>query len=185
MKAYVITEGRFDADLLTRILGPAVLQSVAVGESKGVSSAISLARSVIAVRQKPIAFFADSDALADHAIERRRQEIGELIGLAAGSTPFKIILAVPEIEVLFFQSTEMAERIFGRTFSGTELEFAQLQPAKKFKELTSQRSREEILALLNEEDVEAMRNAPPIQELLSFLAQLPDEVEAESFARAS
>lgn len=185
MKAYVIAESRFDAALLTKLLGPAILKTVAVAESGDISSSISLARSAIAVRQKPIAFFADSDALADHAIERRRQEIGELIGLAAGSTPFKVILAVPEIEVLFFQSTEMAERIFGKTFSGTELEFAQLQPAKTFKELTSQRSGEEILALLNEEDVALMSNAPPIQELLSFLAQLPDEVETEPFAKAS
>jgi len=94
--------------------------------------------------------------------------------VARNFLPYKIIIAVPEIEVLFFQQPEVLRRRFGGAVTDHLLELAQYSARAALRKLAadgdSEKLRWEILKSLTDEDVAALRQSELVREMLEFIA---------------
>lgn len=110
MNAYVVTENRLVADLLRRVLPALEDEGIHVVDDAERSSAISLARTLLMSRGKPVLLVLDSGTVdADHLSEQR-VTVGEMLHAAAVRSPAEVVLAEPALEAVLFESPEHLER---------------------------------------------------------------------------
>ena len=173
MIAYIICEGAFDVALLRQILPQDLLINVEIVAAGGLSAIKSLSRSLLVRRQVPIAIVADSDSIIPESVQERRRSIEELISSVAVDTYFKVILAVPSIETVFFQDSKLLPRLLGFEPSQEILSLATAQPYKALKELLGQAGGEHgkfsLFHHLTDEDLKALCRAQVMQEIIHFL----------------
>jgi hypothetical protein len=173
MTAYLVCEGAADAQLLKRILSEEVLHSLEIVAAGGLSSAKSMARSLVVRRQAPVAIVIDSDSIALDQVEDRRRTTEDIVKGVASNTPVKVILAVPTIEAMFFQDIALLSRIVGCDPSPDILEMAVAQPLQALTQLISQSqpylNQSQLIEQLTADDLAILRKTPLVQEIIQFL----------------
>ncbi|WNZ45258.1 hypothetical protein Q2T42_26065 [Leptolyngbya boryana CZ1] len=181
-KAYIVVEGPTDAAILRKILPSESLQQVKFIDGEGKYGAVSMARKLLMTEHIPTALVIDAGT--DHAsMVHEQQDLDYLLRLAADGTPFQILMAVPAIEVLFFQDRGFLEQLLGRTFTDLEWQLASQQPRQLLNTVQGgyQRFVETAIAHLNGEAIAMLRQHPLIQDLIKFLITL-EGLSTEAFA---
>src|SRR4051794_31070543 len=128
MIAYVVTERQFDADVLRRILPPELVHGVGFVSAGGVSAIRSMASSLVVVRQMPVAVVVDSGSTDPVVIRDRHQDIEEFVKSDSPGIPVKVIMAVPEMEALFFHDPRILHRLFDGKVTEEILAAARTEP---------------------------------------------------------
>jgi hypothetical protein len=175
MNVNVLTEGNFDGLLLAKLIAEEEgRDDVEIKVVGGKSSLYSVARTLLAVRRKPVAVVFDAHTPEPDAALERQREAEDVIGDVAGGVPFRVLVAVPELEVLFFQRPELLRRVFGEAINEHVMELAQLSPRRALQKLAPDKPYEsiriDVLRAMDPSDVQALRNESPlIQDLLSFI----------------
>jgi hypothetical protein len=181
MTAYLVCEGDRDAQLLKRVLPAELLNTVEIIAAGGLSSLKSLARSLIVRRQSPVVIVIDADLTVPSQVEERRKDIEEIVGSVAANTPFKVILAVPMLETIFFQDISLLSRLLGYEPSQEMLGLAVYQPKQSLNQLIAQskkcQSQFQLVEQLTNEDLEVFRKIPVIQEIVMFLQSVRETVD--------
>jgi len=186
MIAYIVCEGPSDAQLLKTVLPKKLLNDVQVVAAGGISAVKSLARSLVVRRQVPMIIVVDADSVVQELIQERLKSFEEIVGGVAANTPVKVVLAVPEMEAIFFQDASFLSRLLGYIPPQNLLDLAVFQPKKALEQLLSQSEKNnhlsplEILARLSNEDTEILRKAPFIQEIINFLESVRETAKAQS-----
>jgi hypothetical protein len=190
MIACVITEQQPEADLLRRILPDTLCDRVWIGAGggvSGISGVKSLASTMAVSRGTPVAIVVDAKSTDPEMIQYRRQDIEEVVLYVSTGVPIKVILAVPQLEIVFFQDPQLLRRLFDSRVTAEILCLARANPRCALNELLagsdSIHQPEEILAALTPQDFETLRQADVIRELADFLRQVREL--APSTARAS
>ncbi len=188
MIAYVIVGGCSEVEILRRVLGPELCREVEFVAGGGVDGVTSMARTVVAVRRRPTAIVIDADSPEPEAERDKRQGMEELVGSVAGRVPFRVIVAVPAFEVVFFKAPDLLKRAYPDTFSPSVLELAQLSTRRAIERLNPGGKRgefiERILHFLKDEDMEAMQTVDFIDELRQFLRRVQEEAGTTARAQA-
>ena len=128
-RTYVVTEGDTDVAVLKRVLPEGIVASAEfVPAGGGMDSARSLARSLLASRQRPVALVVDADTSDQLEVQERVDFLDYYLRQGAGATRFGVFAAVPEIEVLFFEDRAFVERIAQEHFSERAWELAKRHP---------------------------------------------------------
>lgn len=173
MIAYIISEGSFDAQLLKTVLPPNLLTDVGVVSAGGASAIESLARSLVVRRRVPVLIVFDAGSVVPELVELRRQEIEEVILWVAGRTPVKVVPAVPEIEIIFFQDVSLLSRLLGYTPPQDILDRAVFLPKQALEESLARSDKiqdiSQIIDRLTDEDIEILRSSSVMQEIVQFL----------------
>ncbi|MBD2453356.1 hypothetical protein H6G80_04620 [Nostoc sp. FACHB-87] len=173
MIAYIVCEGASDVELLQRVLPKELLNNIEIVAAGGLSAIKSLARSLVVRRQVPIAIVADADSVAPEVVQERLSSIEEIVKSVAIDTQVKVILAVPSIEIIFFQDRSLLSRLLGYEPSPEMLSLATSQPNKVLKQLLSQSQRDysqsSITQQLTNDDLKILRQNSVIQEVIHFL----------------
>ncbi|CAN1212379.1 DUF4276 domain-containing protein [Tumidithrix helvetica PCC 7403] len=181
MIAYIICEGAYDNQLLKAVLPPQLLKQVEVVSAGGISSVKSLARSLVVRRQAPVAIVVDADSTVPELIQMQIRDITEIVESVSVNTPVKAILFVPEMEAIFFQDPELLERLLGYRPSQDLLGLAVSQPRKALEQMLAQsekvHNQSQLIDQLAHENLEILRNAPVIQELIHFLESVREPVK--------
>jgi hypothetical protein len=175
MSAYVVVEGISDIAILQAVLNPNLLENVALVDAGGAASIPSLARSLIVRRSTPVAIFADSDSLQKEVISERREQFKDLVSSVAGSTPSAVVLAVPEVEAIFFSAPDMIKRMFGEV-PPELLALGRRDPKGVLAQLGEMSKRRwdvnKAFDLMTDKNLEQLRQTQPIRELTKFLEQV-------------
>jgi hypothetical protein len=183
-RAYLLVEGETDAAFLRKVLAPDAQKDVEVVPAGGAAAIPSLARSLLVRRGVPVAVFADSDSLNPAVIRERQQSLQGLIEMVAASVPVKVVLAVPEMEVCFFVSPEVIEKVLGRKVPPELISLGRRDPRGILDYLATGGKRKwdtrQAIQEMDGSDIERIRAAPPIQELTKFLQGLPQLVPTGS-----
>jgi len=182
-KAYVITEGRSDAEILKRLLPEDILKSVEVLAGAGRYSAQSLARSILAVKRLPVALVLDADTRDDSSIQEQKDFLQESLAQASSGAPFEIFLAVPSLEVLFFERPAFIESLSQHSYSQSEWDMAKFSPGAFLSKSLGDDFNEAIVKLLDnldEQTIETIRKNLLVKALTEFLSSAI-EAEASSF----
>lgn len=179
MIAYIVCEGSFDVQLLKIVIPEELLNKVEVVAAGGLSAVKSLARSLIVRRQVPVGVVIDADSVAPEVVKERLKSVEELVESVSANIPFKVIAAVPEMEIIFFQDIALLSRLLGYEPSQDMLTSAAFQPCKTLQKLLSQSHHEkhsfsQIINQLTNEDLKILRQAPFIQELIHFLQSVQE-----------
>jgi hypothetical protein len=182
MTAYLVCEGDRDAQLLKRVLPEEILNNVEIIPAGGLSAIKSLARSLIVRRQAPVAIVIDADVIAPEQVEERLKDAEEIVESVAANTPVKVILAVPAIEIIFFQDVSLLSRLLEYSPSQEMLSLAIYQPWQALTQLISQsnkyQSQSGLIEQLTNEDLEILRKTPVIQEIIQFLQSVRETAVA-------
>jgi hypothetical protein len=175
-RAYVLVEGQTDAELLKKVLPPAAQQQVEFVVANG--SIASLARSYLVRRRVPVAVFMDADSLNPEVVEERRQSTEELIRAASAAVPVKVVVVVPELESLFFAAPEVIEKVLGQQIAPIFISLGERDPKGVLSQLAAAGNTTwdtfRAIAALDAQDLERIRATAPVQELISFLQNLPE-----------
>ena len=176
MIAYIVCEGITDAQLLQRILPKELLNDVEIVAAGGLSAIKSLARSLIVRRQVPVAIVADADSVEPNVIHDRLNSIEEIVKSVAISTPVKVILAVPTIEIIFFEDIGLLSHLleYGPSQAQKMMNLAKSQPDKAIREFLDRSQRNGLINQLTNDDLEILRKVPFIQEIIYFLQSLQE-----------
>jgi len=173
MIAYIVCEGDFDVQLLKVILPKELLQNIEVVPAGGLYAAESLARSLIVRRQVPVVLVLDADLVDPDLVKERRTSIQETVESVSINTLVKVILATPEMETIFFQDSLLLSRLLGQEITQETMIWATFQPRKTLEKLLAQsecyHSQSQLIEQLVNENLETLRKAPVIQELIQFL----------------
>lgn len=184
MTNYIVCEGKSDAQLLKRLLQEELVGRVEIVAAGGFFSTKSLARSLIVRRQSPVVILADADVISPEQVEQRLKDATEDVGSFAINTPFKVILAVPSIEIIFFKDIRLLSHLLGYTPPQDILNLATYQPRQALEQLISQsesvQDQCQLVEQLAHEDLETLRGAPVIQELIQFLQSVRETTSSYS-----
>lgn len=176
MKVYVFVEGVCEVELLRRLLPAEWHASLVFVPVARAASIPSLARSILATRRQPVAVVLDSDSLSPDLIHDRRQNMQELIQVAAPSVPAKVVMAVPQLEAILFHDPQLLPKVLERAFTPELVARARFEPAVVLKELLAQSAGMSTLAqllnALSPQDVETLKAAPPVRELNEYLQRV-------------
>lgn len=135
MKSYIVTEGRADAELLSRILGAVALPPVHVTDAGGKSSALPLAKSILAGRQSPVALVLDADSLDPVRTSEQERLYSDLMRAASRRVPFRVFLAQPSLERALFDDSATLSRVLGVDIPESMVEEAQFRPQEVLERL--------------------------------------------------
>ncbi len=174
MKAYLLVEGNSDLAFFQRLLPPEIQPETTIVASGGRSNITSTARSLMVTKRRPLALVTDSDAVERDAVEQRLQTLEELVGSATEGVPYKVILAVPEIESWFFVVPEVLERLSGQKLSPEQRELGELRPKEVLRQLFKDHGPlfvHKLASELTEPEVKTLQETQPRKELIEFLTE--------------
>jgi hypothetical protein len=174
MNASVLTEGNFDGMFLATLIAEEQQRDdIDIRVVGGKSAIHSVARTLLAVNRIPVAVVIDADSPEPDVAMERQSSAEEVIGAAAIGIPFRVIVAVPELEILFFRRPELLHRVFGEAVNDHVMELAQLSPRRALEKLAPgkplQNVRLDVLKEMDADDLHALRETDLIQELLGFI----------------
>ncbi len=169
----VVVEGETDKLIVERLLRGVIEPPVQVVSAQGRSSAISLARTVLASRPNPVALVLDADSSDHERIEELRADLASSLAAAGSTTPFHVCLAVPTIEAWLFEDADGIRRAFDgawRREAEIEARFAPKDAIRKlFMGRNERPSPESVGHLLDDLDLTRIRTADSVQRLVQFL----------------
>lgn len=172
MRAYVVTENLHHSELLKRLLPAPIVQDVQFIE--GGRSADSMASSVAAVRQKPVALVMDAHTTDEVTVLERKTSLRELLKLPASGVRSEVFLARPELEAIYFYSRAILEQTTGRELTPVLLEKSKHRPKDALEEFLSASDKFknpiDLLSALGEREMDKLRQHPLIQQLDAFLS---------------
>ncbi len=182
MITYIICEGSFDAQLLKTVLPANLLTDVGVVAVGRVSGVESLARSLVVRRRVPVVIVVDADSVVPELVQQRRKDIEETVESVSINTPVKVVMAVPEMEIIFFQDVSLLSRLLGYIPHQDILDRAVIQPKQALEELIARseliHDRSQILDRLTNKDIEILQLSSVMQEIVHFLQSVRETANA-------
>ncbi|MFL5540071.1 MAG: hypothetical protein ACJ8J0_13860 [Longimicrobiaceae bacterium] len=140
------------------------------------SNAIMSACSTLSRKQTPTVLLLDSETLEERMLVESQLEIGGILNRGCGNTPHRLVLAIPQVDVILFSDREGFERALGKKMSDLELFEARFRPRAVFRRLLGEGDFEEkALAVINALDDAALRRMarhPIIREIRDFMAEV-------------
>ena len=163
----ILTEGESDAALLDRVLSDDVKAKSRVITSRGYSSMISMAKSILVKSDVYIMLIMDSDTTNKSVIEDKKKDILYLFASIGKREHVRIFFFVPEMEVVFFENEEFRDKHFD------EEQYSKLligqHPRSIVKE--SYANVRSFLTKLSPNDIQVLKKSSQIKELLNDIKE--------------
>jgi hypothetical protein len=176
VKAFVIVKGQTDVEILKALLPHEIVDSISTVTAGERSNLTSVARTLLVTQHKPVAILVKAESQDETLIQQQRQTTEDLVKAVSGKVPVKVILLVPEIEIVFFQAPRVIERVFGPALPDELVILARDNPKAALSQLFARKmpgphNLRAVLDRLDDEDIESLRSTPPIRELITFLTE--------------
>ncbi len=139
------------------------------------------------MKRIPVAVVIDADSPEQEVASERQHSAEEVLGDAAGGVPFRVIVAVPELEILFFKRPQLLKKVYGKSLTALVTELGRVSPGRALKRLDPDLSdlhlQFKILRAMDEADIKALRATALIKELLSFLREAVEYSKRSAVSR--
>lgn len=176
IQAYVVTEQDAHGDILRRLLPEDMVTTLAfVTHSYPAMSGVG---TMLAVRRRPVALVADAHTTNELVMLEQLDLINYYLRRASRGYPFKVLMPMPELEVVFFQDRAVLERLIGERLTDREWRIARCSPRALLADvlgeppITAAR-----LNRLRDADIAILQQHPIIRELTVFLTTVLQEQE--------
>jgi hypothetical protein len=144
------------------------------------SAALSESTSILVVKRVPVALVVDANTDHENAIYEQQDTLQYLLHQAAVRVPFKVLLAIPSIETIFFQDRTLLEQLIHHQVTDTEWELAKYNPKKSLTYFLGENPLPGLIRQLTDKSVAILQKHPLITELVEFLSSVthtPTEVK--------
>jgi hypothetical protein len=168
-QVYVITEGQTDLDVLEKLLPELVTKDTGLILT---DSAVSHSRTILTTKRIPVAVVADANTDDEAAIYEQQDTLQYLLQQASARVPFKVLLAIPSIETIFFQDRPLLEQLLNRHLTDTEWQLAQYHPKKSLTYFLGENPLPGLLNKLTDQAILILQKHPLITELTEFLSSV-------------
>ena len=172
MRQIIVTEGKYDKKLLEKVLPDYITSKTIIDNGAGFSSALSLASSYYIRGDNKILVIIDSDTNDKEKLREKKDSSEKFLDRFSDSSKIKLVLSVPELEVLFFTDKGFIEKYFNAHLSDTEYELYKRDPKYAFEKLSNGKRfidvRNELLENIDTELKNKMINEKPIQEIIEY-----------------
>jgi hypothetical protein len=162
----IVTEGKTDGLLLSKIFSG--VENIKIKAGTGYSSALTLAKTILAFQKKPVLLLLDADSNDQTDIAERHDFVQSYLNMATPGAVFKIVLFQPELETIFFEDASVAEHLMGRPLTENELKSARLRPKQVLQTAMTGKDLD-FIAKLNSDDISRLNQLAIFQEIKSFL----------------
>jgi hypothetical protein len=184
MNVYAIFDSIASARIVDRVVGD---PSIMLASGAVRSSAIMMACGALSRERTPTVLVLDSDSLEERAILEKQAEIGGILGDCNGRIPYRLILAVPQVEAILFTDRNGFEKALGRKVGDEDWFEARFRPRAVLKRLLAGSDYEDAVRKLGETlDAAALRRMarhPIIQEIRSFMAEVQEPASKRARVR--
>ena len=170
MKVYVLAEGQTGIAILQRLLQRRVDTNVEFVSGGGKSSAISLAQSLLVARLQPVAVVMDADSVDIERVREQETIYYDLLKARAMGVPFRVLLAVPAIEFLFFESPGVLKDLGIKVTERDSID-AKYRPKQALDRLLRQTGTppHQFIERLPDSAIERLSELPLVKELTEFV----------------
>jgi hypothetical protein len=171
MTAYLVTQRKADAALLSRLVGPEVGRKLRVQVEEAWSEAVSGARARL-LEGCPVALVLDAGSRKALDIARHRGFLQFGLGLAGPGFMWRVLLVKPEIARLYFRDAGVLRQLVGHVPSEEQLARARSEPRRILAELLGvplPALDAELLGRLETVDVRPLARLRSLQRLRDFL----------------
>jgi hypothetical protein len=173
---YAILDSLPSARLVRRVIRD---DSFEVFDSGERSTAIMSACGVLSRELIPTVLLLDSETLEDRLLMESRLTIGGILERGHGRTPYRLILAIPQVEAILFSDREGFEQALGHNVADLDWFEARFRPRAVFRRLLGDPEHFETgaLAVINALDDAALRRMarhPVIREIRGFMAEVQE-----------
>jgi hypothetical protein len=166
----VVTEGKFDLELINLLAGPGLPADTVVVQAGGYSAADSLARSILVDSKSRVALVVDADAIDRSQVEQRRRVLEHSLGQAGTRDRWQVTMFTPTIEAVLFRNRSVIEAAVGHPVSDADMIRGEYEPKRILKSLLPDYPNGSLLIKrLDSTDLTALRNQPEIREIVQFL----------------
>jgi hypothetical protein len=173
-KCFVIVEGPLDVGMFRKLLdGLFGDDAIRLTDAGGKSSAVSLARTILARRPEHVALVVDAEENDPEKVAAAQTELEAALGAVAPAVRFGVFLFAPSLESVLLQDEGALRAAFGEKISQQFLEESREHPKKVLRDLLGVPPNPEACnALLKHLDLERLRRTPPIPQLMEFLGEV-------------
>jgi len=159
----IITERRSDAELLQKLLPDEIVGNSRFIPSAGFSSAVSKAKSIAIRLRHPVFLVLDSDTAEHNEAEEKREQIEYIFRSLGKSDQVNVFLFEPEIEVIFFESEKVREKVLRMSPRTNSFYPRQI--------IGSIGNRSRLIDKLDNKDIESLRKETSLKELIRLCSE--------------
>jgi hypothetical protein len=171
-RAYIVTASEAVGNLLKTILPEAVVSDVYFVNGESPYGAESMTSTILTLKRLPVVLIMNANTTNESLIHEQAEELSYLLRQSAAGVPFKLAIAVPEIEVIFFQDRQFVEELAQKQFTDLEWQLIQRHPQELLNILPGGSAAfvKTALCSLNEYRLQLLQQHPLIQEIVRFLS---------------
>jgi len=178
MTPHIVISGAPGRRLVERVLRSAGRGAFDVVEGGDPADAVELARTLLS-RGEPVALVLDAGTADEGAAEAQREEVDDELRGAAGSTPFRVVMAAPRAERLLFADRDGFQRALGREISDRSAWAARSDPRGMLARLLEGEDVDAgaigIVERLDDEALTEIARHPAFAEIIDLLVEVaPD-----------
>ena len=186
MNVFAILDSMPAARLVRRIIGDESFEVFNAGER---SNAIMMACGALSRELTPTVLLLDSETLEDRMLTESRLTVGGILDRSHGRTPYRLILAIPQVEAILLSDREGFEKALGRKVADLDWFEARFRPRAVFRRLLGDPEdfEDRALAVINALDdaaLQRMGRHSIIQEIRSFMAEVQEPSKHARVRRA-
>ena len=182
MRVVAIVESEAAGRLIRRAVSDEVFEVYNAGEP---STAMMMACTALSREQAPTVLLMDSETLEERTLLEAQLEIGGFLSRCHGCTPYRLILAIPQVEAILFSDREGFERALGRKVADLDWFEARFRPRAVLRRLLGDDGRfeEKALAFIETLDDAAVRRMAQ-HEIVQEIREFVDEVQEPKSRRS-
>ncbi|HEV7589802.1 MAG TPA: hypothetical protein VGO40_16935 [Longimicrobium sp.] len=175
MNVFAILDSMPAARLVRRIIGDESFEVFNAGER---STAIMMACGALTRELTPTVLLLDADTLEHRMLTQSRLTVGGILDRCHGRTPYRLILAIPQVEAILFSDREGLENALGRAVADLDWFEARFRPRAVFRRLLGEGDFEEkaltVIDALDDVALRRMARHPVVREIRSFMTEVQE-----------
>lgn len=174
IQAYIVTESQPYIDIIKKMLSDEQLESTKFYAGLGQSDAHSMATTILGADRIPVVLIVNTRADDKDIVAEKFNDINFLMRQSSPGVPYKIVMAVPEIEVVLLHNRDLIEKIIGQHFTELEWEYACSHPSRFLSRFLGDKSQyiQTIFENMNAAELSQLRQHPIIAEITNFLSNV-------------
>jgi hypothetical protein len=99
-KIFLVVQGEADMPMLRKHISKQALKKLKILNGSERSSALSLARSILITHHTPVILLMNADTVNPDRLREQEDLLNMLLSNSAVHTPFKLLLATPDLETM-------------------------------------------------------------------------------------
>jgi hypothetical protein len=184
MNVYAIFDSIASARIVDRVVDdPSVM--LASGDVR--SSAIMMSCGALSRERTPTVLVLDSDSLEERVMLVEQAEIGGILDDCRGRIPYRLVLAIPQVEAILFSDREGFEKALSRKVADEEWFEARFRPRAVLRRLLAGGDYEQavrtLVDALDDAALRRMARHSIVQEIRGFIAEVREPASKRARVR--